>query len=114
METAEYEKLTAAGIDVNSALERFMGNEMLLERFLKKFAADSNYQKLSDAVAAGNKEEALTAAHTLKGVTGNLSMTTLFDLLTRQVQAFREEDWQAAADLMPAITQAYEKVIAVL
>ena len=35
METAKYEKLTAAGIDVNSALERFMGNEMLLERFLK-------------------------------------------------------------------------------
>ena len=36
METAKYEKLTAAGIDVNSALERFMGNEMLLDRFLRK------------------------------------------------------------------------------
>ena len=114
METAKYEKLTAAGIDVNSALERFMGNEMLLDRFLKKFAADENYWKLCDAVAAGKKEEALTASHTLKGVTGNLSMTDLFDLLTRQVQAFRDDDWKAAADLMPLITQAYEKVLAVL
>lgn len=114
METAKYEKLTAAGIDVNNALERFMGNEMLLDRFLKKFAADENYQKLCDAVEAGKKEEALTASHTLKGVTGNLSMTNLFDLLTRQVQAFRDDDWQAAADLMPLITQAYEKVMAVL
>ena len=41
-------------------------------------------------------------------------MTSLFDLLTRQVQAFRDDDWQAAADLMPLITQAYEKVMAVL
>lgn len=114
METAKYEKLTAAGIDVNSVLERFMGNEMLLDRFLKKFAADENYQKLCDAVEAGKKEEALTASHTLKGVTGNLSMTSLFDLLTRQVQAFRDDNWQAAADLMPLITQAYEKVMAVL
>ena len=35
MELEKQKRLEAAGIDVQSALERFMNNEMLLERFLK-------------------------------------------------------------------------------
>ena len=37
MDTRKNERLIAAGIDTASALERMMGNEMLLERFLKRF-----------------------------------------------------------------------------
>ena len=33
-------QLIAAGIDIDDALPRFMGNEALLERFLKKFLQD--------------------------------------------------------------------------
>ena len=40
MELEKRKHLEAAGIDVQSALERFMNNEMLLERFLKKFLDD--------------------------------------------------------------------------
>ena len=47
-------------------------------------------------MATGDKDAALAASHTLKGVCGNLSMTALFDLLTRQVAAFRAGDWEGA------------------
>lgn len=57
-----------------------MGNEALLERFLKKFPQDENYQKLCAAMEASDWEAALTAAHTLKGICGNLSIAPLFDL----------------------------------
>ena len=46
------EKLMGAGIDVPVALERFMGNEALLERFLKKFLKDASYEKLVAAIGA--------------------------------------------------------------
>lgn len=100
-------QLIEAGVDVNGALERFMGNEALLERFLKKFPQDGNYQKLCDAVKACDWDTALTASHTLKGVCGNLSITPLFDLLTNQVAALRAGDWQRAEEMMSLIAKAY-------
>ena len=109
MDKAKKDRLTAADIDVDGALERFMNNEALLERFLRKFPADPNYEKLTAAFAAGDREEALTASHTLKGVCGNLSMPALFSLFTRQVEALRAGDWTAAAALMEEIRPAYAR-----
>ena len=108
------EKLMGAGIDVPVALERFMGNEALLERFLKKFLKDASYEKLVAAIDAHQGEEALSAAHTLKGVSGNLAMTELFGLMTQQVAAFRANDWDKAVELMPEKTIKYETVLAAI
>ena len=110
MEMNKRERLLAAGIDLDSALERMMGNEALLERFLNRFLEDPNYGLLTAAVEAGDAEGALTASHTLKGVCGNLSMQRLFDLLTRQVAALRAGDFAAAREMMPQISQAYAEV----
>ena len=114
MDQEKRKGLEAAGIDVQSAMERFMDNEMLLERFLKKFLDDPNYGKLKAAQAAGDREGAVTASHSLKGVCGNLSMTGLFDLLTRQVGLLRAEDWAGAMELMPGIDEAYEETCRVI
>lgn len=111
MDALKKERLVAAGIDVDGALERFMGNDALLERFLKKFLSDGNYAALSAAVAAADPAGALTASHTLKGVCGNLSMPELFRLLTCQVEALRADDWEKAAGLMPEIERAYAAVV---
>ncbi len=111
MDDLRKKQLSDANIDVDSALERFMGNAGLLERFLNKFLTDENYKKLTDAIAANDKETALTASHTLKGVSGNLSMTNLFSLLTCQVESFRADDWKGAVDMMPDITKEYEKIV---
>lgn len=112
MQTLARERLENAGIDVTGALERFMGNDVLFIRFLKKFLSDPNYQKLAAAIDAGDQENALTAAHTLKGVCGNLGMTDLFDLTAKQVAAFRAGRWEDAIRCMPSISLAYERVIA--
>lgn len=108
MDAMRKQKLVDAGIDVDSALDRFMNNEMLLEKFLAKFPADPNHAALTEAIAAGDKEKALAAAHTMKGVCGNFSMTQLFDLLTRQVAAFRAGDWDGAVAMMPELDRLYD------
>ena len=114
MDEARKQALRAAGIDVEAALARMMGSEALLARLLKKFLDDANCEKLHSAIAAGDREAALAAAHTLKGVCGNLSMTALFDLLTRQVAAFRAGDWEGAVALLEQIDQAYARVTAAI
>ena len=106
--------LEQAGVQVDEALERMMGSEALLLRLLGKFPADGNYSALKAALAAEDFAGALTAAHTLKGVCGNLSFTTLYQLLTEQVELLRGEDWEGACALMPQIDRAYAAVIAAI
>lgn len=114
MTSEKVARLAGAGIDVTDALNRFMGNEGLLERFLNKFLSDQNFKKLGEAIAAGDNESALLASHTLKGVCGNLSMTTLSELLTRQVKAYRDGNHDLAESMMPEITSAYDKVVSAI
>lgn len=104
-------QLEAAGIDVGQALERMMGSEALLERLLGKFPADQNFQKLCRALDCGDSEGAVSAAHTLKGICGNLSMTSLFELFTKQVEALRRGDLTEAGRLMEEIRPAYEEAV---
>lgn len=112
MDHARKERLTAGGIQVEDAVARLMGNEMLLERFLQKFAADTRYyDALCAADEAGDMKAMLEASHALKGLCGNLSMRTLFDLFSRQVEALRAGKWESAAALMPEIRAAYAKAV---
>ena len=111
MDNLRLKQLTDGGIDVNDALERFMGNEGLFERFLKKFADDENYEKLKAAVSEGDAETMLTASHTLKGVCGNLSMTELFTLFDHQVKELRAGNTEGAKALMNEIDTAYGRVM---
>lgn len=88
--TAEYkDKLIDIGVDVPTALGRFMGNEALFDRFLKKFLDDGNFDKLCEAVNNRDAENAFIAAHTLKGVAGNLGLDCITKPLLPVVEKLR-------------------------
>ena len=101
------EVLEAGGIDVQGALDRMMGNEKLLARLLGKFLDDQSFAHLEAAFAAQDAEAALNAAHTLKGVAGNLSVTTVYELAGRQCDLLRAGSPDEAAALMPQLSEAY-------
>jgi HPt (histidine-containing phosphotransfer) domain-containing protein len=107
-------RMEQAGVDVSSGVERFMGNEALFERFLRRFIDDKSYIELAEAISAGDAERAFMAAHTLKGVCGNLSMVRLENLVRSQVEYLRSGDFLSASKLMPDITAAYEIIISVI
>ena len=111
MNQAQRERLSAAGIDVDQALERMMGSQALLERLLQKFLEDQNFALLTKALEERNLDGAIAAAHSLKGVCGNLSMAVLFPLFTRRVEALRQGDWGQAEALMEDIRPAYAMVV---
>lgn len=69
--------LKAWGMEYEDTLHRFMNKEELLERFLRKFEADTSYLQLMEQLQAGNYGEAFAHAHTLKGVTANLGLEGL-------------------------------------
>ena len=103
--------LMDAGIDAESALNRMMGSEALLERLFRRFLEDGNFSALSAAIEAGDREGALTASHTLKGMCGNLSMDRLYSLFSGQVDLMRAGDWEEAVNLMPRIREAHDEAV---
>ena len=103
-------RLVEAGIDVDDALARLMQNEGLLMRLLRAFLQDANFAQLQEALAKGDVSSAFAAAHTLKGVAGNLSMKDLFARVSEVVECLRGGDLAAAAGKIPAVEEAYRKV----
>ena len=107
----EFTYLTEAGINVESAMKRFMGNGALYRMMLEKFLSEESFQDLTEVVACGNGEKALERAHTLKGICGNLSMDWLYELFSEQVSLMRAGKWEEAYHMMPDITEKYENVV---
>ena len=68
-----YQKM---GADYENIFSR-LGDADMIEYFVLKFTKDTNMQKLVDALARQNNEEAFMAIHTLKGVVLNLGLTQL-------------------------------------
>ena len=110
MEQERKNRLTAAGIDVDAALERVMGSEALLERLLGKFVDDGSYEALCRAMDAEDQASAAAAAHTLKGICANLSMTELYACSAALVNALRAADRDTAQRRMAELTPLYRAV----
>ena len=69
--------LIAFGADTEDGLRRCMNKEDFYLRMVKMVPGDANFQKLDDAIAAGDLDAAFEAAHALKGSAGNLSLTPI-------------------------------------
>jgi HPt (histidine-containing phosphotransfer) domain-containing protein len=64
----------AVYVNQQEGLNRLLNNTRLYARLLTKFKTETSLAELNAAVAAGDAEKARVAAHTLKGVAGNLSL----------------------------------------
>jgi len=114
MEESREMKLKEAGVDIKTAMNRFMGNEALLMRFLKKFDQDPNYELFKKCMEEKQYDEAFKAAHTLKGLCGNLSLSGMFDVVSREVEALRAKEYQKAEGILPEVVEEYERVVKIL
>ena len=63
-----YQKI---GGDLKNVMKR-IPNEAMIGKFVRKYANDPTYNRLTAAVEAKNWKDAFLAAHTLKGVAQNL------------------------------------------
>lgn len=107
-------RLKEAGIDTEEALSRMMGNETLFIRILSKLCEDTNYDDLMKGLSSGDLEGAFRAAHTLKGIYGNVSATELFRLFSEQTELLRAGDMEGAKELMTRIAPAHDRLFSIL
>lgn len=107
-------ELKGAGVDTEGALRRFSGNSALYEKFLKKFLTDSTFSEIKKAFEEENRENALMATHTLKGVTANLGMDKMFHISSSMVDYIRADRFDEAARVYPELEKAYREICRIL
>ena len=81
--------LRAYGANVDEGLARCMNNEAFYLRLVNMAVGDAGFERLQQAVAANDLDEAFEAAHGLKGMLGNLSLTPAFDLASEVTELLR-------------------------
>ena len=114
MDDKTLQKLEAAGVDIEGAIERFLGNMEMYNLFLKKFVTDKNYESLVEAIDADDVQDAFTAAHALKGTCGNLSFTALYDVAYKITEDLREGNLNEARTKMSELEEEYRKIITLI
>ncbi len=114
MQPAQLEILKVYGMDVDATIARFGGNEPLMMRFLTGFPNDKTMQSLRDAVDVGDREAMKVAAHSLKGLTGNLGLTPLFEASTQLMNTLRLSEDADPVPLYEVVCQEYDKALAML
>lgn len=103
------------GGNYQDILKRLSTDELIIH-FLIKFLSDESYDMLRMAIETSNYEEAFKAAHTLKGVSQNLSfhnLATSSGLLTECLRHSKNGmvDKEQCMELFKQVTNDYNKVI---
>lgn len=114
MTSDQKEKLARCGINYAEAMERFGGNEALFVRLVSKYANDPHFDALEAAMDSGDMAAAEREAHSLKGVTGNLSFTQLYHLATHITDALRGGDPEKARNIMVGLRRSHKAVLEAL
>lgn len=82
-------ELRERGCDVDGALVRFLNKEAFYAKCYKKFLDDPAFPALDAALKAKDVDAAFRHAHTLKGLTSNLGLTPIYNIVVRIVEPLR-------------------------
>ncbi len=104
------EALKDFGADTEKGLAMCMGNEALYLRLVGSVPGESRFDDLAKALEAGNYDAAFDAAHALKGVLGNLSLTPLFDKASEITELLRSRTDMDYSSLLAQLTDSKEKL----
>ncbi len=108
------EVLQKYGADYETTMSRFMGSEQMYLRILAMLPRDENLHKLDQALQAGDYQAAFDAAHTLKGMAGNLGLAPLYQAVCDIVEPLRAGEKLDYSPLYLPVQKEYEQAAALL
>lgn len=106
------EELEKLGVDVDEGLDRVMGDESLYEMMLGMFleAVDESSIELGEFDGA-DLDGLIRKVHALKGTTGNLSLTPLFEGYVEILGFLRGGQPKEAKAAMVKLIPVQEKIV---
>jgi HPt (histidine-containing phosphotransfer) domain-containing protein len=83
-------------IDMETGLGRVRGNSVIYKKMLGMFLNSKEFEALEEALTAKDCQKAADVAHAIKGLTGNLSLTLLFEESTKLMNQLRAGSYEEA------------------
>lgn len=102
--------LKTYGANTEEGLTRCFGNEALYLRLVSTIPDEKHFDNLDRALKANDLAEAFEAAHALKGVLGNLSLTPLYEPMSEITELLRTKTEMDYGTLYNRILQKKEEL----
>lgn len=106
------DELRILGANVDEGLNRFMGNAALYERMLAKLPDMMSKIAINDGFEAEDVNDLIEKTHSIKGVTGNLSLTPLYEAYTKIVDLLRMGNVEEANRIYLEVLPVQEEILA--
>lgn len=107
------ESLEIEGVDIQSALGRVGGNKKLLLKLLKRFIeTQSNVlERIEIALDGNDMQSAIREAHTIKGVSGNIGATFLYQCAENLEMTLRNGEISTLSVALKTMKMELERLI---
>lgn len=100
--------LRQIGVQPEEGLERCMDNEEFYIKLVKTVPEDPGFTKLQEALERNDLDAGFEAAHALKGVVSNLSLTPLAEPILEITELLRSRTEMDYSPLLTAIMEQRE------
>ena len=100
------------GANVDEGLSRCLNNEEFYLKLVGSMRDEDKFDALESAIEDGRLDDAFEAAHALKGVLGNLSITPLFEPVAEITELLRARTDMDYSELMDKIATQRERFLA--
>ena len=104
------EKLNSFGANTAEGLERCFGNEALYLKLVTTIPDDATCERLEKKVTAKDLDGAFDAAHALKGVLGNLSLTPLYTIAVEITELLRNRTQMDYSELLAKLLEKRDEL----
>ncbi len=86
-----FDELKELGVNIDEGMKRLMGNASLYERMLGTFTKMMNDSSIEPAdFDCDDCTEMIEKTHAIKGASGNLSVTPVYEAYTKMVDLLRQ------------------------
>lgn len=105
------EELKDLGVDVEGGLKRINGNEKLYTKLLGSFTKAIKTYDVQPDFDADGCAEMIEKTHAIKGVSGNLSITPVYESYTKIVDLLRAGNTEDAKVIIREILPVQAKIV---
>lgn len=98
--------LKQLGANTDEGMARCLNNESFYLRMVGMGLSDAGFGKLEEALNAGNLDAGFEAAHALKGILANLSLSPILEPVNEITEMLRRRE---QADYQPLLKQILDE-----
>ncbi len=106
-----FEELKALGVNIDEGLNRIGGNEKLYTRLLGSFVKSMKANEVTMDFDTDDLHDVIEKTHTIKGTSGNMSITPIYESYSEIVKLLRMNKPLEAKEELAKILPVQEEIL---